>query len=127
MRVVVRLVILHWLKRIGGRMRSLCANFSRKQETWTTNRRRAFPCNSIADCSHFQEWAARAAAFGPWGERTQESGPVGTAMQCAAIGRSGQIITLLLDNGADVNQQCGCYGTALGAAVEFGHLEIVKL
>jgi ankyrin repeat protein len=52
---------------------------------------------------------------------------MGNALQAASEGGDEQIVKLLLDQGADVNAQGGCYGNALQAASARGHEQIIKL
>lgn len=49
-----------------------------------------------------------------------------TALAAASVMNHPDIVTLLLDRGADINT-VGHFGTALGAAAFRGHLEIVTL
>ena len=49
------------------------------------------------------------------------------ALQAASAEGHEQIVKLLLDNGANVDAQCGSYGSALQAASAKGHEQIVKL
>ncbi|KAF4869439.1 Glutathione S-transferase omega-like 2 [Colletotrichum siamense] len=50
-----------------------------------------------------------------------------TALQAASEYGHQSTVNLLIDNGANVNSQCGSYGTALQAAARAGYQEIVKL
>ena len=54
-------------------------------------------------------------------------GEYGTALQAAALGGDQEIVSLLLDKGADVNAEGGKYGTALLIASYGRHQEIVSL
>lgn len=50
-----------------------------------------------------------------------------TELQEVAAQGNSEMVKLLLERGADVNNSGGPYGTALQAAVTQGHPEIVKL
>jgi len=58
-----------------------------------------------------------------------EGGYYGTALQAAAasIGKSKEVIELLLRAGADVNGTGGHYGKALQAALHSGHRKIARM
>lgn len=53
-------------------------------------------------------------------------GPIGTALQAAALGGRLEIVQLLLRNGARINHAVGSHGTALSAAASNGQDDAVR-
>lgn len=54
-------------------------------------------------------------------------GPIGTALQAAALGGRLEIVQLLLKHGARINHVVGSHGTALSAAASNGQDDVVRL
>ncbi|KAJ7756034.1 ankyrin repeat-containing domain protein [Mycena maculata] len=72
--------------------------------------------------SKFMHWILRI------GQRVwQCGGAYGTALQAASFAGSVEVVTLLLEHGADVNAKGGMYGSALQAGSISGSLDVVHL
>lgn len=61
----------------------------------------------------------------PWDPKPYSDHPA-SGLYYAAFGGLQEVLTLLLDKGADVNAQGGHFGNALQANFHRGHLQVTK-